>query len=219
MTCLTDCADVDTVFKSRDFEQGGGGRRDSPPFVGDSLLALSGDAHFERRCIETALFRPVALRRYDIIAPAWRDAALSCTRDAGGQRRALCDHILPSGRRITAGEYVMLDLVRVGRDRTIYGTSADRFDPHRKPLVRTKPLGLGFGSSPHTCIGVIMTMGQSGAGDDEPNTGIFVFLLSKFYRCGGRMDPTAPPRCSDARARNEYAEFPVLFIRLPTPTP
>ena len=75
------------------------------------------------------------------------------------------------------------------------------------------------GSGPHTCIGVNMTMGQSGAGDDEPNTGIFVFLLSEFYHYGDRMDPTAPPRCSDATARNEYAEFPALFDRLPTPTP
>jgi cytochrome P450 len=57
MVWLSTYANVAEVFRSRDFEQGGGGRRDSAAMVGDCLLALSGRDHFERRRIDATVFR------------------------------------------------------------------------------------------------------------------------------------------------------------------
>jgi cytochrome P450 len=71
MPWCTSYADVDHVFRSKDWEQGGGGTRDSYEFIGDGLLALSGTDHFQRRRIEAALFRKPNLRRfeYDVLLP------------------------------------------------------------------------------------------------------------------------------------------------------
>jgi cytochrome P450 len=74
MPWCTSHADVDHVFRSRDWEQGGGGARDSKQFIGDGLLALSGADHFQRRRIEAVLFRKPNLRHYedDVLLPVLR---------------------------------------------------------------------------------------------------------------------------------------------------
>jgi cytochrome P450 len=101
MTWFTSYQDVDEIFKSSNFVQGGGGLRDSEPFVGHGVLSLSGDDHFERRRIEAALFRRLALRHYedDVLAISLSESLGSCARDANGVwrgelirllRRALC---------------------------------------------------------------------------------------------------------------------------------
>src|SRR5439155_26899557 len=96
MTWLVSCADVDDAFRSRDFEQGGGGRRDSEPFVDHGLLALSGDEHFERRRVEAPLFRRPALRRYEleVLAPALRAGLEGCARGADGVARGELQRVL-----------------------------------------------------------------------------------------------------------------------------
>ena len=96
MTWLTSYADVDDVFRSRDFEQGGGGRRDSEPFVGASLLALSGNEHFERRRLEAPLFRRAALRPLEasVVGPDWDRSFRACTRSEGGIVRGELQQIL-----------------------------------------------------------------------------------------------------------------------------
>ena len=400
MTWLVSYQDVDEVFRSRDFEQGGGGRRDSEPFVGHGLLSLSGDDHFERRRVEAPLFRRPALRRYesDVLAPALRASLLGCDRDADGVvrcelqrvvRLALCrvsatlvgidgidtpasvdrylwfmdrlsagvniewmsrDHReiireglevrnlfdqelfgpswrrrealvaryrageiglealpvdlltivllnpehfgkwgpdiamretllfngaptntitsavphvvqelsdwftrhpedrprteeidflrkaiaeglrlhpaspylircavretrLQSGRTVREGEYVVLDLVKASLDPAVFGPDPTRFDPHRVPLARVRPMGLAFGDGPHTCIGLSMSIGEAGASDDAP-LGLAVYILRELYRAGVRLDPAHPPRWNDANVRNEYAAFPVCFDRL-----
>ena len=75
MPWCTSYADVEHVFRSKDWEQGGGGARDSYEFIGDGLLALSGTDHFQRRRIEAALFRKPNLRHYEehILLPVLRE--------------------------------------------------------------------------------------------------------------------------------------------------
>jgi cytochrome P450 len=401
MTWLVSYQDVDEVFRSRDFEQGGGGRRDSEPFVGQGLLSLSGDDHFERRRVEAPLFRRPALRRYesDVLAPALRASLLGCAQGPDGVvrgelqrvvRLALCrvsatlvgidgidtpasvdrylwfmdrlsagvniewmsrDHReiireglevrnlfdqelfgpswrrrealvaryrageiglealpvdlltivllnpehfgkwgpdiamretllfngaptntitsavphvvqelsdwftqhpedrsraeeadflrkaiaeglrlhpaspylirrairgtrLQSGRTVREGEYVVLDLVKASLDPAVFGPEPTRFDPHRVPLARIRPMGLAFGDGPHTCIGLSMSIGEAGASDEDVPLGLAVYILRELYRAGVRLDPAHPPRWNDANVRNEYAAFPVCFDRL-----
>ncbi len=403
MTWLRSYPDVDEVFRSRDFVQGGGGRRDSAPFVAHGLLSLSGDEHFERRRIESVLFRRSTLRYYEtaVLAPALAAALDGCRtqRDADGvvrvelqrllraiihkvsatlvgldavdtpeaterfircmnelstgvniewasrdhrevirealeyQRRFAAEffepswrrrealvaeveagrrpesdlpqdlitvlirnrehfaqydpgvfireatlfngaatntitlalpHVvaeldgwvrehpedqrrltdaeflrlaiaetlrlhpaspflirravraarLPSGRAIEAGEYVVLDLVSASRDPEVFGADPDRFDLRRVPLVRVRPMALGFGGGPHTCIGMGMTVGEAGSSGSDGPMGIMVYALRELYRAGLALDPDRPPRWNDTNVRNEYIEFPVRFDRL-----
>jgi cytochrome P450 len=80
MLWLERYADVQAAFRSRDFEQGGGGRRDSAPIVGDSLLSLSGDPHFARRRLESVLFRRSELVHYqrDVLLPSLQRTLDAC---------------------------------------------------------------------------------------------------------------------------------------------
>jgi cytochrome P450 len=404
MTWLRGYRDVDEVFRSRDFVQGGGGRRDSAPFAGHGVLSLSGDEHYERRRIESVLFRRATLRHYEtaVLAPAMTAALRSCAerRDPDGVvraelqrflrsvihkvsatlvgldgvdtpgaterfvqcmnelsagvniewasqdhrevirhalefkrafvrdffapswarrealvaafeagrlpeselpqdlitvlirnrqhfaqwdedvfareailfngaatntvalaiphvvaeldrwlahhpedrarltepeflrlaiaetlrlhpaspyliRRAVRAGQLPSGQRFEDGQYVVLDLVSASRDPEIFGPDADRFDLRRVPLARLKPMALGFGGGPHTCIGMGMAVGDptTGEGPDSP-LGVMVYVLRELYGAGLSLDPARPPRWNDANVRNEYAEFPVRLTRL-----
>jgi len=63
MTHLTSFAECDEVIRSTDFVQGS--HRESSPFVGDSLIVLDGEAHFDRRRLEAALFTRAALDHYE----------------------------------------------------------------------------------------------------------------------------------------------------------
>jgi cytochrome P450 len=89
MPWCTSYADVDHVFRSRDWEQGGGGARDSYEFIGDGLLALSGSEHFQRRRIEAPLFRRPNLRHYeqDILLPLLRERLASASGQPAGDGR------------------------------------------------------------------------------------------------------------------------------------
>jgi cytochrome P450 len=72
MPWLRSYQDVVDVFRSKDFIQGGGGRRDSKPIIGDGVLSLAGTDHFERRRIESVLFRRPSLRFFEgeVLAPS-----------------------------------------------------------------------------------------------------------------------------------------------------
>lgn len=400
MRWLASYADVVDAFKSRDVIQGGGGQRDSHPFIGDSVLALYGDAHFERRRIEAGLFRSPKLRSLhaDVLLPAFAAAIAACPRGPDGLRRGelqtlvreiLCkvsaalvgidglkspaavarylelseqlalpvnmewvtkdhaavtaegmatkrafdaeffrpswerrrrrleeraggtagsedvaavsdlitiilqnpDHFgrwdddlplreillfndgvfsiisgvihtvgelvdwfrehptertriedrqflrqaviealrlhpaspflirrvvrartLPSGIELAAGDYVVLDLVKAGRDPSVFGENVDRFDPERVPLQKIKRTGLAFGDGPHTCIGLSLSMGEAAAGEEEDvPPGLLLALVREFFRAGGDVDPVRPPRWKEFNIRKEYAEFAVRF--------
>ncbi len=85
---LTSFADVDEAFRSRAFVQAGGGHGGSASVYGHTLLSLSGEDHFERRRLESVLFRNRALATYeaDVLVPALRLglARLAATRGSDG---------------------------------------------------------------------------------------------------------------------------------------
>lgn len=116
MTWLTSFQDTNEVFRSRHFEQGGGGRRDSGPFVGDTLLSLSGDAHFQRRRIVSMLFRPAMLRRYEaqVFAPAFAEALSRCERGAAGLLRGELQRLIRLGLAKVSATLVGIDGIAGG---------------------------------------------------------------------------------------------------------
>jgi cytochrome P450 len=89
MRWLKSYPDVIEAFRSRDVVQGGGGQRDSHPFIGDSILALYGDAYFQRRRIVSSLFRRSTFKRLndEVMMPAFAAALGACPRGQDGARR------------------------------------------------------------------------------------------------------------------------------------
>lgn len=131
-------------------------------------------------------------------------------------RKTSTDTRLTSGSSIRAGDYVVLDVTAASRDPSVFGEDADQFNPYRVPLVNVKHLGIAFGDGPHTCIGMAMSVGETGTTgtrSDEP-VGFVVYILRRLFAAGMTRDPTRSPRANDANVRNEYAEFPVCLDRL-----
>jgi cytochrome P450 len=125
-------------------------------------------------------------------------------------RRAVTDVRLKSGYEAAAGDYVVLDLLTASRDPSVY-SDPDCFDPQRATNATARPGGLTFGSGPHTCIGMAMSIGDPSATADGAQ-GIMLLILREMFRRSVALDPEKPPRWNDTNVRNEYAEFPVCFL-------
>jgi hypothetical protein len=106
----------------------------------------------------------------------------------------------------------VLDLVKASRD-AVFGDDPDRYNPYRQPQPKIKRTGLAFGDGPHTCIGLNLSMGDTGAADrsEESPPGLLIALIREFFRAGGDLDPDRPPRWRAHNIRKEYAEFAVRF--------
>jgi cytochrome P450 len=100
MTRVSLFAEVDEIFKSRDFAQAGNGHGDGAVIYGKTLISLSGDDHFERRRLESVLFRKESLLRYEteILEVALTLALEECVaqRSPDGVVRADLVKLLPS---------------------------------------------------------------------------------------------------------------------------
>jgi cytochrome P450 len=127
-------------------------------------------------------------------------------------RRAVRETALPSGIVLAAGEYIVLDLVKASRD-PVFGEVPEHFNPFRQPRHKIKRTGLAFGDGPHTCIGLGLSMGDTGAADrsEESPPGLLIALIREFFRAGGELDPDRLPRWRLHNIRKEYAEFAVRF--------
>lgn len=128
-------------------------------------------------------------------------------------RRAVEDTTLASGRGFRAGDYVVLDVTTASLDPEVFGAGADRFDPHRVPRHKVKPVGLAFGEGPHTCIGAVMSVGEISAHHPGPNDplGLVPYTLRELFRAGITPDVDEGARLNSANARNEFTAFPVRF--------
>ena len=130
-------------------------------------------------------------------------------------RRAIEDTTLPSGRSFSAGDYVVLDVTTASLDPEVFGPDAGRFDPHRVPLHKIKPVALAFGEGPHTCIGAAMSVGEVSARRPSPDDplGLVPYTLRELFRAGATPDAVSV-RLNADNARNEFTTFPVRFDAL-----
>src|ERR1051325_10225821 len=64
-TAITSFVEANEVLKSKNVVQGNHTGRLSEPIVGDTLLTLDGEPHFERRRLENSLFRRDVLAQYE----------------------------------------------------------------------------------------------------------------------------------------------------------
>ena len=120
-------------------------------------------------------------------------------------RIATADVVLPSGLRVRKGERVAVSIYHAGRDETVFGPAADRFDPHRSVPERIDRYALGFGQGPHLCIGKPLVLGDERPGRER--LGAPRAILLELYRRGVRPDRSRPV-LKPQNTKDGYASFP-----------
>ncbi len=87
-----------------------------------------------------------------------------------------------AGRRLGAGEPVLMLYASANRDEAVFGVDADRFDPFRNPNPH-----VAFGFGPHFCVGAVLARIEGQVLLEE--------LLSRFasVELAGEVERTASP--------------------------
>ena len=128
-------------------------------------------------------------------------------------RWALADIELKSGRKIAQGSKVVIDLLAVNRDQTVFGSDADDFNPHRVTPDGVSQYGLSFGSGMHACIGQDLAAGLTAVNsvDAEHTFGLVPCAVQALFDHGARPDPNDPPVMDESTTRPYFGKYPVLF--------
>jgi len=129
-----------------------------------------------------------------------------------GMRWALDDIELKSGRRIPKGAKVVLDLLSVNRDPSVFGDDADDFNPKRTMPDGVPPFGLSFGSGMHACIGQDLAAGllfDEGSTMEDHIFGLVPEAVQVLFDAGARPDPTDPPEMDESTTRPYFGRYPV----------
>ena len=134
-----------------------------------------------------------------------------------GMRWALTDIELRSGRSIPEGSKVVLDLLSVNRDTSVFGDDAEDFNPRRALPDGVPPYGLSFGSGMHACIGQDLAAGlllDPDASDqviDDHIFGLVPEAVQALFDAGARPDPDDPPEMDESTTRPYFGRYPVLL--------
>lgn len=131
-----------------------------------------------------------------------------------GARWALDDIELKSGRQIPKGAKVVIDLLQVNRDTSVFGPDAADFNPHRTLPERVPPYGLSFGSGMHACIGQDLAAGLVFDADstmDDHLFGLVPEAVQILFDHDVRPDPDDPPEMDASTTRPYFGRYPVLL--------
>ena len=129
-------------------------------------------------------------------------------------RWAVADVDLKSGTHIPEGAKVVIDLLSVNRDTSVFGADAEEFNPHRELPAGVAPYGLSFGLGMHACIGQDLAAGLLGRGDeigDDHLFGLVPLAVQALFDAGARPDPTDPPEMDASTTRPYFGRYPVLL--------
>lgn len=109
MTHVTSYAEIDEIFKSRAFRQSP--QRAAWPLVGDTLTTLDGDAHFEQRRVESALFRRENLEALEsqVLVPALRAELARLAAPPGGVARTDLPQLIRAALVYVSAQVIGLD--------------------------------------------------------------------------------------------------------------
>lgn len=129
-------------------------------------------------------------------------------------RWALEDVDLGDGVRAAKGDKVVIDLLAVNRDRSVFGDDAETFDPLRTLPPGVAPYGLSFGLGMHACIGQDMAAGllaADGADLDDHLFGLVPQAVQWLFDHGCRRDPDDAPEMDASTTRPYFGRYPVLL--------
>lgn len=131
-----------------------------------------------------------------------------------GMRWALADIELPSGTTVPKGGKVVIDLISVNRDPSVFGEDAEHFDPRRVTPPGIPPYGLSFGLGMHACIGQDMAAGLVLHNDedlDEHLFGLVPVAVQYLFDHGAAADPDDPPEMDESTSRPYFGRYPIVF--------
>lgn len=129
-------------------------------------------------------------------------------------RWALADVDLGDGVHVSEGDKVVIDLVAVNRDPSVFGDDAEAFDPFRTLPSGVAPYGLSFGLGMHACIGQDMAAGLLTRDDgalDEHLFGLVPQAVQWLFDHGCRRDPDDAPEMDESTTRPYFGRYPVLL--------
>lgn len=129
-------------------------------------------------------------------------------------RTAMCPMQMAGIGDVEAQDRVELDLFLANRDRTIFGETADLFEPDREVPGTALRSGLAFGIGLHTCLGRELDGGvvaRPGTDPAEAQLGIVTLILIELLRHGARTIPGDPPQRDADTSRPNWGRFPVRF--------
>ena len=162
----------------------------------EDAARMRSDPLFFQRCVHESL------RLHPASPTAWR--------------RATCPFALDNGQHVPQDTRVVLDMAGANRDRSVFGETADQFDPHRKLGPGQMPFGLTFGSGLHACLGRDLDGGVVAREDTDPAThqyGIITLFARRIVAEGARLNPADPPTAATYTARPNWGRYPVIFDR------
>ena len=120
------------------------------------------------------------------------------------RRRAEADTVV-AGTPIPKDALVVLDFDKGNRDRSVFGSTADEFDPDRALDANVPRWGLSFGGGPHQCPGRAVGGGfpvpSSFHVDDDHVYGLVALEVQAVARRGVRPDPERAPERDMRTAR------------------
>ena len=131
------------------------------------------------------------------------------------QRWARADVARKDGSVIPEGAKVVVDLLTVNRDVSIFGDDAADFNPYR--VIRRDdvgPFGLSFGHGMHHCIGQELAAGVlMGEGDEVEGHlfGLATIAVQAMIDRGARPDLADAPVVDTATSRPYWSRYPVVF--------
>lgn len=126
-------------------------------------------------------------------------------------REALQDVTLQSGLTFKKGEFVGLLFGPGNRDKTVFGSDADEFDPYRKLPDRVKGWGLSFGGGEHLCIGRSLVTGLSSPKPDETTNGTILNILTSLYQRQARPNEASAPERIATSLYDAYVTYPIVM--------
>jgi cytochrome P450 len=137
------------------------------------------------------------------------------------KRRAEADTEV-AGVRIPKDAQVVLDFAAGNRDRDVFGSTADEFDPDRQVPPNVPRWGLSFGAGPHQCPGRAVGAGFPVRGgfqvDDDHVYGLVALELQAVARRGVRPDLERAPERDMRTARfTRWLHYYVRFEKRTAP--
>jgi cytochrome P450 len=131
-----------------------------------------------------------------------------------GKRRALADVTFKSGDVVPEGGTVVIDLMQVNRDVSVFGEDAAAFNPRRVLPPGVAPFGLSFAAGMHVCIGQDLAAGVLGNDPEAPDGqlyGLVTSAVQHMFDAGVIRDPDNPPERDANTARPYWGVYPALF--------
>jgi cytochrome P450 len=130
------------------------------------------------------------------------------------KRRAVQDTQV-GNRHIEKGSLVYLNTYQANRDRAVFGSTADEFDPDRMVPATTARYGHSFGGGIHACIGRNLAIGYPIRSFDTPPAdhlyGLVTLMVQALVERGVMPDPMRRPTVDQSTTRwTRWSTYPVV---------